>query len=235
MQIQIRTPIFTLAAILALPLAGCGGADDADPLGGDSSVAGQRAIAGSGGSALSLAKDGPDACFKAAASAFGAETKVMKLFSSFHMPEDLQEYVIIKAPVGDLKSCSVEFQDPDNPNKLLRADMDVATGEFKSPKPMELKVIGDSASFRLDDVVFPLSRIDTSKIAPAVSSQAATLDNTYSSHALSGVDLTDPGPGRASHGISVSFKGRLKSNEVLRSGSMRLTTDGKVEFSNVGR
>ncbi|HSF13826.1 MAG TPA: hypothetical protein VLA50_12720 [Erythrobacter sp.] len=189
---------------------------------------------GNAAAALNLADDGPDACFKAARTAFGGDTKIASLSSSFGIPENLQKFVVTSTPVGDLKSCSLQFQDPENANKLLRADMDVKTGEFKKPQPMELMVVGDAASFKLDNIVLPLSQIDTSKIAPVIDGQKAKLEDIFSSHALTSVSLMGLSPGRDKHVVSIDFAGRLKSNDIIDTGGIGLTVDGGVEYNNIG-
>lgn len=127
------------------------------------------------------------------------------------------------------------YQDPDDPRKLREMSMDVATGEFDQSKPVEITVMGDAASFNLEDFLVPLSSIDTSGFGDAIAKQQDKLDATFSEHALSRVSLDDPGPTRAKHIVSFNFDGRLKSNDVLDNGGFALNVDGSEEYNNIGK
>lgn len=221
---------FCFAALLSIGLVACG--DSAED--GDVAASAQPGSDATAAAALTLAENGADACFKAAAEAFGADTKVSTLSATFGVA-DLEQYAVVETPVGELKSCSLDYQDPDNANKLLRATMDKTTGEFGEPEPIEISVIGNAADFSLDNIVIPLSQINTSGMAGTIDAQQAKLDEIFSNHALQAVRLQSPGPARAEHLISIDFAGRLKSNEVLDKGSVGLKTDGSVEYNNIGK
>lgn len=223
-----------LAVALSLGLAACGGdSDPEDVSGGDrtaSSSSGEAA-----GSAYTLADNGPDVCFKMAAEKLGADTKISDLSTSFGVGENLEQYVVTSTPPGELKSCSLKYQDPENPNKLLSVDLDTATGEFEAPQPVEISVIGSAADFSLDNIVVALSEINTSGLAANIEGEKAKLDETFSSHALSAVRLMGPNPGRAEHIVSADFTGRLKSNDILDRGNMGFALDGSLEYNNIGK
>ncbi len=220
------------AATLSLILVACGGDSGADETTSGVTVAGDS---GSAQSSMTLASNGPAVCFEAAAEALGADAKVSELSTSFGVGENLEQYAVVSTEPGILKSCSVKYQDPENANKLLQRDLDVTTGEFKDPQPIEISVIGSAADFSLEDFLIPLSSINASAIADRVSEQEALLDETFSSHALSRVSLQSPGPGSAVHRISVNFEGRLKSNDILDSGGIGLNLDGSVDYNNIGK
>ncbi|WP_233998706.1 hypothetical protein [Erythrobacter sp. YT30] len=231
MMIQSKSR-FLIAAPLCVALAACGGEADT---GAEGAAANMPGANGSAGSSLTLADNGPDLCFKAAAEKLGADAKVSKLSASFGVGENLEQYVVVSTPPGELKSCSVTYQDPEDPRKLREMGMDVATGEFKESQPVEISVFGDAASFSLDDYLVPLSSINTSAINDAVVAQQDKLGAAYSEHALSRVTLDDPGPGRAKHIVSLSFAGRVKSNDVLDNSGLGLNLDGSEEYNNIGK
>ncbi|MCK0129387.1 hypothetical protein [Erythrobacter sp. F6033] len=232
MKIRATSKPVSLIVALSLGLTACGGDSDAESTtGGDRSSSDDAAS----GAAFTLEDNGLDICFKAAAEKLGANTKVASLSTNFGVGENLEQYTVVSTEPGQLKSCSLDYQDPENPNKLLRTDMDVATGEFKAPQPVEISVMGNAADFSLENIVVPLSDIKTAGFAGTVDGAKAQLDETFSSHALSSVRLSGPNPGRAEHSISVDFVGRLKSNDILDQGSIAFAVDGSQLYNNIGK
>ncbi len=232
MKLNIQTKPIAVAAALSITLAACGGNDSEGSVDGATGAPGDTA---SEGSVLTLAENGPDLCFKAAAEKLGSDAKIATLSSNFGVGENLEKYAVVSTPAGNLKGCSLDYQDPEDPRKLLSIAMDVATGEFGEPSPVEISVMGNAADFNLDDYVVPLSQIKTAGVAATIEEQKAALDDTFSSHALSMVRLMQPGLGRDEHKISVDFAGRLKSNDVIDTGSLGINIDGSLDYNNIGK
>jgi len=219
------------AVSLTFILAACGG--DAET-GDDGSATVGSGPAGGPQSSMTLADNGPAVCFEAVAAKLGADTKVSSITTGFAVGDNLEKYTVVSTERGILKSCTVKYQDPENANKLVQVDMDVATGEFGDPQPLEISVIGNAADFKLENILIPVSSINSAAIAAKVDAQKARLDEAFSEHALQRVSLSSPGPGSAVHGIDVSFAGRLKSNDILETAGFGLNVDGSDDYNNIG-
>lgn len=230
----VRPVALCLAIAVPVALTGCGG-DDKD----GSSDAGPGLSARSGpGSAASQAEpaamatldeDGPGACFDLVTEHLGAETKVNEIDSNFSTGKDIDPQLVDpeKTPeVGTLTFCSVKYQDPDDPKKLVETSLDRKTGTFSDPRPLEITVMGDAASFDLEDYLIPLSKIDTTPLPALMEQQQGTLDGAFSAHAWSGVDLSAPDQFSGDHLLRLDVAGRLASNDILDHGFLQVSVDG---------
>lgn len=92
-----------------------------------------------------------------------------------------------------MTSCTVDFQNPSDPRKLLTARFDTRTGTFGEPSPVEITVMGgNAANFRLADYVIPLSRVNAAALTGVMEAQAKRLKTVYGEYAWSGVRLSGP-------------------------------------------
>lgn len=122
----------TAAFALAFTLFACGSGEATAPgtaTGGTGAASDAR---------LNLAQ-GPDVCFR----------KVADTGSMFSLGSDMDSAAM--GPRGQLTICTINYQDPANPRQLLRKTLDVATGVFGAPQPVEIMVMGGNpADFDLE-------------------------------------------------------------------------------------
>lgn len=216
-----------LLAGLSLGLAGCGGGGDASKDASGDGTGPMRASltgAGAGAPAFKLA-DGPDICFRKIAERLGADAKVSEINSFFSSGGEVDS--TDREPEGVLTVCSVQYQNPDDPRKLLNTSMDVRSGEFSPPGPVEITVMGgDAAAFKLEDHIIPLAQVNTAGVKRIMDAQKARLDGVYGRYAWSGLRLMAPGAFDDVHRLRLDVEGRLKSNDVKESGYAELPVDG---------
>ena len=206
---------------LAVVLAACGGKSDdaAAPAHGVTSA--PPATAGSAAPAsVPRFADAHDACFRAAAEQIGADAPVSEINSTF------------SADTGELQLCTVDYQNPADPRKLVGQRLDLATGRFSDPYDIELSVSGDAASFRLDDYVLPLSQVDVAALPAVIEAQKPALDGVYGSYSWTSVRLMPPGAFSDTHTLRLDLDGRLAANDVRNSGYLSVSTDGGTVVAN---
>jgi len=224
--------LFTAATLLSLGLGGCGNSSTDDD---NSAAIAPRDESGmpppdgleSGGSsapALTLAS-GPDVCFREIAKKFGSEVKVSEITSFFSAGEAIAGR---SEPRGQMTSCTVSFQDPSDPRKLLTARFDTRTGTFGEPSPVEITVMGgNAANFRLADYVIPLGRVNAAALTGVMNAQEKRLKTVYGEYAWSGVRLAGPSAFSRTHTLRLDLDGRLAANDIKESGYASVSLDGK--------
>jgi hypothetical protein len=240
-------PLALAMILLPLGVAGCGdssGGDShsnaLDPASGellDLAPRDEPAIPSSGGldsgassgPALTLAS-GPDVCFREIARKFGSDVKVAEITSFFSPGEAIAGRS--SEPRGHMTSCTVDFQNPSDPRKLLTARFDPRTGRFGEPSPVEITVMGNAANFRLEDHVIPLSRVDAAALIGVMNAQAQRLKSVYGDFAWSGVRLSGPDAFSRTHTLRLDLDGRLAANDIKESGYASVSLDGKRITSN---
>lgn len=186
----------------------------------------------SGGSsvpALNLAS-GPDVCFREIAKKFGSDVKVSEITSFFSSGEAIAGRS--SEPRGQMTSCSVSFQNPSDPRKLLSASFDTRTGTFGEPSPVEITVMGNAANFRLSDYVLPLSRVNAAALTGVMAAQEQRLKTVYGEYAWSGVRLSGPDAFSRTHTLRLDIDGRLAANDIKESGYASVSLDGKRITAN---
>jgi hypothetical protein len=217
---------------LVLGLSACGGGDKAAEGSPEKAAAPSKAAAAPAAAASSLnLAAGPDVCFKAIAKHLGADTKVSEITSFFSAGADL-EGGGSSEPEGTMTTCKVDFQSPDDPRKLVSSSMDVDTGEFSAPQQMEITVMGDAASFRLEDHLIALSQIDAAQLTGIMEAEKAKLQGVYSRHVWSGVRLMGPGAFSEVHTLRLDLEGRLAANDIKNGGYASVSVDGKKITAN---
>lgn len=228
-------PTLCLAGALALALSACGrDASETDtPPAGD---AGNRAASAPAASAEAEAfaapnlADGPDVCFKAIAAHLGADAKVSEITSFFASGAGID--ASDTKPKGQMTTCTVKYQNPEDPRKLLSTSMDLRTGTFGAPQPLEIRVSGNASEFNLEDYVIPLSRVDAAALTGIMDAQKAALDGVFSQYAFDGVRLETPDAFSDVHTLRLDIEGRLASNDIQESGYASVSIDGKQITSN---
>lgn len=213
-----------LAAALSLALAACGGGDDApeppaESAPGSGAATTTAAPAPAAQASVPTLADGPDVCFRRIAGHLGADAKVSEITSRF-------------TPEGALEACTVDYQSPEDPRKLVGVRMDPATGTFSEPHPIELTVSGNAADFRLDDYVIPLSQVDAAALSGVMEAQKAELDGVLSSHAWTGVRLMPPGAFSDQHTLRLDMDGRIAANDIAHNGYASVSVDGTTITAN---
>src|SRR5690606_11309141 len=207
------TPIAACLAIaLCFTVSGCGGQDDVARAG---QAAGSAAPTRTTFAPPTLS-DGPDTCFKAVAAELGADTKVSEI-TAFYSPGSEVDPAASR-PRGQMTSCMVSYQDPDDPRKLASTSMDMRNGQFRTPERVEIMVMGNPADFDLEDHLIPLSRVDAAALTGVMEAQKAALGEVYSSYAWTGVRLSAPGAFSKVHTLRLDVEGRLASNDVKHGG-----------------
>ena len=221
------------AAALALGLAGCGGGGDA----GAGATAGGAAGATADGADAPSAKpmtlaEGPDVCFRAVARHLGPDAKVAEVLSFFSVGQAIDGDA--DTPAGQATLCQVQYQNPRDARKLLSTRLDLDTGVFTDPVPVEISLsAGDATSFKLDDILIPLSRVHPEALSAVMAAQAPKLDAVFARHAWSGVRLDSPGAFDNEHTLRLDVEGRLASNDIKESGYAALKVDGTTIIRNL--
>jgi len=239
--------LLTAATLLSLGLGGCGNSskDGSNSDASDVARGEQLEIASNDESgpppdglenggpsvpALNLAS-GPDACFREIARKFGPDVKVSDITSFFSAGEAISGRS--SEPRGQMTSCTVTFQNPSDPRKLLTASFNTRTGTFGEPSPVEITVMGgNAASFRLADYVIPLSRVNAAALTGVMDAQAKRLKAVYGDYAWSGVRLSGPDAFSRTHTLRLDLDGRLAANDIKDSGYASVSLDGKRITAN---
>lgn len=234
MNMKRKTVAICTVAVLSLGLAACGGADE--PAGGASDAARGPATAVTPGMeatkvAAPMLSEGPDVCFRAIAKHLGANVKVSEITSFFSAGSEIDSGDT--EPQGQLTTCTVQYQNPDDPRKLLGTRMDIATGKFDAPSPIEISVMGgNAAEFKLDDYLIPLSQVNAAGLTAIMDSQKERLGGVYSKYAWTGVRLSTPDSFSNTHTLRLDVDGRLASNDIKEDGYASITPDAKKITTN---
>ena len=184
-----------------------------------------------GGSAPALTlASGPDVCFREIAGKFGSDVMVSEITSFFSPGEAISGRS--SEPRGQMTSCTVSFQNPSDPRKLLTASFNTRTGTFGEPSPVEITVMGNAANFRLTDYVVPLERINAAALTGVMSEQEKRLKTVYGEYAWSGVRLSGPDAFSRTHTLRLDLDGRLAANDIKESGYASVSLDGKRITAN---
>ncbi|RYF19738.1 MAG: hypothetical protein EOO77_09455 [Oxalobacteraceae bacterium] len=223
-----------LLASATLGLSACGKGNEATTNSADVAAAIQ-AGAGGGSDAPQVAalniSEGPDVCFRAIAKHLGPGAMVSEINSFFSSGKEIDSSD--DEPQGQLTVCSVQYQNPADPRKLLGTSMDVRTGKFSSPSPVDITVSGgDAATFKLADYVTPMAQVNAAGLAPFMEAQKGAMSKIYSRFAWSGVRLMAPGVFSNVHVLRLDIDGRLAANDIKETGYAEFATDGKTLKSN---
>ena len=238
--------LLATATLLSLGLGGCGdssgGGDNSDAIDAgnvellDIAPRGEAGappdgLEGGGGSAPALTlASGPDVCFREIAKKFGSDVKVAEITSFFSSGQEIDGRSSL--PRGQMTSCTVSFQNPSDPRKLLAASFNTRTGTFGEPNPVEITVMGNAASFRLDDHVIPLNRVNAAALTGVMNAQEKRLKAVYGDFAWSGVRLSGPDAFSRTHTLRLDLDGRLAANDIKESGYASVSLDGKRITAN---
>ena len=228
MTLKFRPSLIALAATASLSLAACGGkTEDGAAKTDDTTTAAPTASKpATAAAAVPTLSQGPDVCFKAIAKHLGADTKVSEITSFFASGSDVDPRDT--KPAGELKTCTVQYQNPADPRKLLSTSLDLRTGNFSEPSPVEISVMGgNAAEFRLEDHLIPLSSINAAALTGVMDAQKERLSGVFSKYAWSGVRLSSPGPFSDKHTLRLDIEGRLAANDIKESGYASVTLDGQ--------
>ncbi|MGV2495382.1 hypothetical protein [Pelagerythrobacter aerophilus] len=223
-----QSGMLCMAVVLSLGVSACSGSEDASDAAVDAAQADPAETSGENGAlaeAPTLA-DGPDVCFKAITKHLGADTKVSEITSFFSTGSEIDSSD--SRPQGQMTICTVEYQSPDDPRKLVSTRLDLASGEFSPPQPIEITVMGNAAEFNLEDYLVPLSQIDASGLASVMEAQKSKLGDVYSRYAWSGVRLSAPDAFNDKHTLRLDVEGRLASNDIKESGYASVSLDGRT-------
>jgi hypothetical protein len=210
--LSIRNVAAASAMSLALAACGAGGG-----------------IGGSSAGEMNLAA-GPDACFKAVAAEIGSDAKVSEVTARFSPGPEVDSSA--SEPAGTVTICSVYYQNPEDPRKLLSIAYAPALGGFTDPAEVEISTSGDAADFNLEDHLMPLSDVKAAALSQVFEANAGELAEKFSAYAWTGVDLVDPGSFNGDFALRVTYEGRLKSNDVKDDGYAMIAIDGKTVTEN---
>ncbi|WP_129586150.1 hypothetical protein [Sphingomonas montana] len=222
-----------LLATVMLGLSACGKGNDATPSATDvaATQAGTAGTAAAPEVAAHNISQGPDVCFRAIAKHLGPETKVSEINSFFSSGKDIDSSD--DEPQGQLTVCSVQYLNPADPRKLLGTSMNVRTGEFAPPSPVDITVSGgDASAFKLADYIIPMAQVNAAGLAPFMEAQKGPMSKIYSRSSWSGVRLMSPGVFSNVHVLRLDIDGRLASNDIKETGYAEFATDGKTLKEN---
>jgi len=230
-KLSIRTICLLVSG--SVSLAGCGSANDTNASAtGPNTPASRDAgdVIRDGGPKFTLA-DGPDVCFRAVAKQLGPDTKVAELTSFFSIGKEIDPSN--SASAGEMTLCTAQYQNPQDPRKLLEVSMDAKSGAFAAPRPVEITVMGgDAAKFNLEDHLIPLSQVNPAGLKVVMAQLNGSMDQIYSKHAWSGVRLMSPGAFDPKHALRIDIEGRLATNDIKEGGYAAISTDGKTIIRN---
>jgi hypothetical protein len=174
---------------------------------------------------------GPDVCFRAISKHLGPDAKVSEINSFFSSGKEIDSSD--DEPQGQLTVCSVQYQDPADARKLLSTSLNMRTGKFAAPSPVDITVSGgDASEFKLADYVTPLAQVNAAALAPFMEAQKGPMSKIYSRSAWSGIRLMSPGAFSDVHVLRLDIDGRLATNDIKESGYAEFTTDGKTLKEN---
>jgi hypothetical protein len=217
------------AAALSSALVACGGGNDnaakENANAAAKTAAGEAAPAKESATVATLAQ-GPDVCVRAISKHLGAETKIAEMTSYFSSGSVIESSD--DEPQGQMTTCSVQYQSPDDPRKLVGISMDVDTGEFGPPSPVEITVMGNAAEFNLEDHIVPLSTLNAAGLTAIMDAQKAKIGSKFSGFAWTGVRLMGPSAFNAKHTLRLDLTGRLASNDIKHNGYASISLDGKT-------
>lgn len=230
---NLRSTTLCLLATATLGLSACSKGNDTTT--GAADVAATQAGDGGTSDAPKVAalniSEGPDVCFRAIANYLGPDAKVSEINSFFSSGKDIDSSD--DEPQGQLTVCSVQYQNPADPRKLLGTSMNVQTGEFAPPSPVDITVSGgDASEFKLADYITPLAQVNATALASFMEAQKGSMSKIYSRFAWSGVRLMSPGVFSNVHVLRLDIDGRLATNDIKESGYAEFATDGKTLKSN---
>jgi hypothetical protein len=228
-----RSVTFCLLATATLGLSACGKGNDA-AAGATDVAATQAGTAGMSDAPEVAARnisEGPDVCFRAIAKRLGPDAKVSEINSFFSSGKEIDSSD--DEPQGQMTVCSVQYQDPADPRKLLGTSLNMRTGEFAAPSPVDISVTGGHASeFKLADYITPLAQVNAAALAPFMAAQEDSMRKIYSHHAWSGVRLMSPGAFSDVHVLRLDIDGRLATNDIKETGYAEFALDGKTLKEN---
>jgi hypothetical protein len=92
--------------------------------------------------------------------------------------------------------------------------------------------MGDASSFRLEDHVIPLSRVNAAALTGVMDAQEQRLKAVYGDYAWSGVRLSGPDAFSRTHTLRLDLDGRLAANDIKDGGYASVSLDGKRITAN---
>lgn len=231
MMSKLQPAVLGMAVGASLGLSACGGRDGTSNGSSETRTVAQQADSAKDRTNAKVAAptlaDGPDVCFRAIARHLGANAKVSEITSFFSSGREIDSSDT--KPKGEMTICTVQYQNPDDPRKLLSTTMDIGSGEFDPPRPIEITVTGgDAAKFNLENYLIPLSKINAAGLTSVMEAQKARLSGVYSRYAWSGVRLSEPDAFSNTPKLRLDVTGRLASNDIKSGGYAAVTTDAKT-------
>jgi hypothetical protein len=224
---KLPVAMLSMTAAFSIGLSACGGGkEEASVKEAPSAKADTTAAVQSTPVAAPNLSSGPDVCIRAIIKHLGANTKVSEMTSFFSSGSAIESSD--SEPQGQLTTCTVQYQSPDDPRKLVGTRMDIETGQFEAPSPVEITVMGNAADFKLDDYLIPLTSIDAAALSTIMEGQKARMSGIMSSYAWTGVRLMGPGAFDNKHTLRLDVTGRLASNDIKHDGYASVSTDGKT-------
>lgn len=218
---KFRSALLLTVAALPILLAGC---KVGNPMADDQAKTESSAN-------IPTIAEAPDACFRAVAKQLGDEAKVSEIETRFSVGKEIWGGDV--QPKGQMIMCRVLYQDPKQPSQMQNMSMDLATGRFNPPRPIEILWQGPGETkYDIEKDVVSLSQVRSVPIPPILESQEAALDKKFSHHAWSGVILSPPGPLSEHHSLKFVAKGLLATNGSMESSSVILGLDGKTVLRN---
>ena len=175
-------------------------------------------------------KDGIGICFQKIRDHFGNNIKIASISSQFQIPEEFSRSSFKVSPekIQGLDHCKFQYQDPQNPQKLLDVSMNAYTGEFEKPLPVKIQVYsGKVEDFKLEDHVISFEKLKIDPIEKQVALRKPSMDNIFASHQISSFDFSQS-RFSGKFEATIRIKGIFKSNSLAGSKSMGFAPDGKL-------
>jgi hypothetical protein len=177
-------------------------------------------------------KDGMGVCFHKVQDHFGKTLQVTEVNGLFEIPLKLSSSSVkMEVPeekIQGLRACNVQYQDPENPKKLVEVSMDPYTGEFRTPRPVQIHITsGRAEDFRLADHLINLNKVQLGSIEKQVAAKKASIEKVFSEHQISSFSLKQS-PFNGKFEVTVSVAGIFKSNDLTDTESIEFTPEGKL-------
>lgn len=178
--------------------------------------------------------DGPDVCIQLVKDLLDGDAKILSIDSSFYTDPAADgpdgEPMANMTP-GDLVACTVDYQDPDNKEKLLSQTYSVATERFLDPVSKEVSAIG-GGDFDLADYLVALSKIDGSNLQATMAAQDTKLGKAYSAYDWLYVNVSEPGMVSDENHFELTVKGLPEGEDTSTTGSLYVKLDGKTVIND---
>lgn len=171
--------------------------------------------------------DGPLICLRKLKEKLGANAEVSYIFTRFFTEAGMSDSTRTDGPPGGLDVCTANYRSQTEPKKLFKIEMDSSTGEFLDPEPIHITVIGDAEKFQLDEILFPIAKVNIDAIEKGIKTREAQLAEKYSKSQFTTLFIKR----EAGYAVTTTamIAGLLKSNDIAKDTLIDFMLDGRFD------